>query len=274
MSDFLLEATQVRKAFGGVVAVAGVDLSVRAGEIFALIGPNGAGKTTLFNVISGAHRLDAGQVVFDGHPIHHLAPHKIAARGLVRTFQNLQIFNNMSALENVMLGRHLRSRDGFLATSLRWPGTAAEEQRIRAAAHDYLALVGLKTRADLPASSLPFGQQRLVEIARALASEPKMLLLDEPAAGLNAVETGALDQLICRIRHQGVTVLLVEHDMNLVMGIADRIAVLHYGQKICEGAPSEVQADEAVIRAYLGVDWDIEGLRPPAASRSALPKVQ
>jgi len=260
MTDVILEAKGIQKAFGGVMAVAGVDLTIRRGEIFALIGPNGAGKTTTFNLLSGTHPLDRGQIVFDGQPIHGLPAHRIAARGLVRTFQNLQIFNAMTVLENVMVGRHLRTRTGFLSSALRLPGVAAEERLTRSRALEFLAMVGLEATADHSANSLPFGRQRLLEIARALAAEPKLLMLDEPAAGLTRPEIEALDGLIGRIRDGGLTVLLVEHDMNLVMGIADRVTVLHYGQKIAEGTPGEVQADERVIGAYLGVDSEVAEL--------------
>src|SRR3990170_3432570 len=241
-NSVLLEASQLQKAFGGVMAVAGVDLTIRRGEIFALIGPNGAGKTTTFNLLSGAYPLDRGQIIFDGAPIHGLPAHRIAARGLVRTFQNLQVFNAMTVLENVMVGRPLRSRTGFFEAALRLPRVATEERLTRARAVEFLAMVGLEARADYPAAGLPFGQQRLLEVARALAAEPKLLMLDEPAAGLTRPEIEALDALIGRIRAEGVTVLLVEHDMNLVMGIADRVAVLHYGRKIADGTPAEVQA--------------------------------
>jgi len=267
----LLETRGVFKSFGGVVAVNYVDLAVRSGEIMALIGPNGAGKTTMFNLISGTHALDEGQVLFEGEPISGLSPHRVAVTGVVRTFQNLQIFNNMTVLENVMVGCHLQGKVGFLAAALRWPDVVHEETHLQEKALEYLSMVGLAERANDEASSLAYGQQRLIEIARALAVRPKLLLLDEPAAGLTRVETEALDGLIFRIRDMGITVLLVEHDMNLVMGVADSIAVLHYGQKIAEGTPAEIQANQDVIQAYLGSDWQNV---PPLASEAVDHQIQ
>ncbi len=260
----LLRARGLLKSFGGVVAVNLVDFDIFPGEILALIGPNGAGKTTIFNLVSGTHRPDRGMVLFDGRDTTHLRPSQVAALGVVRTFQNLQIFQNMTALENVMVGCHLQGKAGFLATALRLPGTAAEETHMRNEAMKYLELVGLADQAHLPATSLPFGQQRMVEFARTLAVRPQLLLLDEPAAGLTRVEAEELDRLICRIREQGITVFLVEHDMNLVMGIADRIIVMQYGAKIAEGTPAEVQSNAAVIQAYLGAEWQEE--RQPSDS--------
>ncbi len=253
----ILEAKGIRKEFGGVMAVADVSFSVQPQEIMAIIGPNGAGKTTIFNLISGFHSLDKGEIIFKGRRLNDLKPCQIAALGLARTFQNVQIFGNMTVLENVMVGRHTRSSYGFLGAALRLPRARLEERAIREQALKYLGMIGLEDRADDEASSLPFGQQRLLEIARALAMEPDFLMLDEPCAGLTKGEAEELDNLIRRIRNQGVTVLLVEHDMDLVMGLADRIVVLNYGEKIAEGTPEEVHKNSRVIAAYLGEE---EGL--------------
>jgi len=250
----LLEVRDVRKQFGGVVALGGVSFQLSPGEIRAIIGPNGAGKTTLFNLVTGLLPLDAGDVRFRGRVLNGLPPPGRAALGIGRTFQNLQIFANMTVLENVMVGRHLKSRTGFLAAAFRTPRARREEAELVAAAHACLAFVGLEHRRDDPASALPFGQQRLLEIARTLAMEPALLLLDEPAAGLNATEVGRLAELIYAIRERGTTVLLVEHHMDLVMRVSEAVLVLNYGTVLAQGVPEAVQNDPAVIDAYLGVE--------------------
>ncbi len=248
----LLEVSGVSKRFGGLQAVKAVSFRVEKGTIKAVIGPNGAGKTTLFNIVSGFLAPDAGTITFRGEPIQGSPPHRVSARGLARTFQHIKLFARMSALENVMVGRHVRSRAGFVAGMLHLPFTWREEGEVRARSLDLLDFLGIASLAGAEATSLSYGQQRAVELARALASEPEMLLLDEPAAGLNMRETADLAKLIQRIRERGVTVLIVEHDMSLVMSISDEVIVLSYGEKIADGDPRSVQRDADVIRVYLG----------------------
>jgi branched-chain amino acid transport system ATP-binding protein len=240
----LLDVSRLHKKFGGLHAVNDVSFGVKKGMIKAVIGPNGAGKTTLFNLITGSLAATSGKVVFEGKHINGRKPHQIAASGIARTFQNIKLFSNMTALENVMVGRHLRSRAGFLASMLNMPWTLKSM--------DLLELLEIAAYADAEASSLAFGQQRAVEFARALALEPTLLLLDEPAAGLNIYETAEIGRLIARIRELGITILLVEHDMSLVMDISDEIVVLSFGQKIAEDVPAAIQSNPEVIKVYLG----------------------
>jgi branched-chain amino acid transport system ATP-binding protein len=248
----LLEVSRLHKKFGGLHAVNDVSFRVDKGAIKAVIGPNGAGKTTMFNLITGTLAATSGQVRFDGRDIHGRKPHQVAACGIGRTFQNIKLFHGMTTLENVMVGCHLRSRAGFVASMLKMPWTGREEQALREKSIELLELLEIADYAEVEANSLAFGQQRAVEFARALAMEPKLLLLDEPAAGLNMHETVEMGQLITRIRDLGVTVLLVEHDMSLVMDISDEIVVLCFGQKIAEDVPTAIQNHPEVIKVYLG----------------------
>ncbi|HEX5392401.1 MAG TPA: ABC transporter ATP-binding protein [Rhodocyclaceae bacterium] len=248
----LLEARGIGKRFGGVQALKDVSLTINVGEIYGLIGPNGAGKTTFFNVLTGLYQRDGGEVLFDGNPLQLGNPSAVAAAGVARTFQNIRLFANMTALENVMVGRHVRTRAGVIGAVLRTPAARAEELAIQRRAEELLHYVGIEHRANDLARNLSYGDQRRLEIARALATEPKLLALDEPAAGMNATETAELRVLIEGLRKDGLTVLLIEHDVKLVMGLCDRLAVLDYGEKIAEDVPEAVQKNARVIEAYLG----------------------
>ncbi|HMK81468.1 MAG TPA: ABC transporter ATP-binding protein [Xanthobacteraceae bacterium] len=254
----LLAVQNVTKRFGGLVANDAIAFDVPAQSVFAVIGPNGAGKTTLFNVISGFLSPSEGRIAFDGADITGLAQRAIAARGLVRTYQLVQLFKDLTVAENVQVGFHLVTKGAIGAALLRPRWMRQQEARVREQANELLGFVGLAAQAEARADTLPYGQQRLLEVARALAASPKLLLLDEPAAGLNTAETQALAEVILRIRARGITVLLIEHDMSLVMQIAQRIVVLDFGKKIAEGTPDEIKAHPDVIAAYLGTNLGTE----------------
>lgn len=248
----MLEVRGITQRFGGITALDDISFSMAQGEITGVIGPNGAGKTTLFNIITGIYTQTSGEILLDGTDISHLPAERLSSRGLVRTFQNIELFGSMTVLENVMVGLHTRSRSGIFSCMVKAPWHLREEGRIRTRAREWLDFCGIADLADQVAGSLPFGKGRLLEIARAMAVEPRVMLMDEPAAGLNNRETFELAGLIRRIRDAGVTVALVEHDMELVMDICDRIVVLNLGSKLAEGTPREIQENPAVIAAYLG----------------------
>jgi branched-chain amino acid transport system ATP-binding protein len=250
----MLEISAITQIFGGVTALKDVSFTVAKGEITGVIGPNGAGKTTLFNIISGIYTQSSGSIALEGKDVSSAPPERLARLGMVRTFQNIELFGAMTVRENVMVGLHTRGSSGLLACSLKMPWTLREERRIRTEAQKWLEFTGIADLADVTAGNLPFGKGRLLEIARALAVEPRIILMDEPAAGLNSRETQALARLIRSIRDLGITIVLVEHDMELVMDICDRIVVLNLGMKLAEGTPREIQENREVIAAYLGDD--------------------
>ena len=257
-SNYILEVEEVVMAFGGLTALINLNLNVEKETIKAVIGPNGAGKTTLFNIITGTFPPTEGSVRFKGQAIEHLKAHKIADLGISRTFQTIELFDNMTVLENVMLGCHTRTRSSFIASGFRMPNARREEKEIQRRAMEILEFIGLKDKSTESADSLPLGDRKILEIGRALATQPELVCLDEPAAGLNETETETACTLIKAIKDKGITVLLVEHDMKVVMNISDEIMVLNYGEKIAEGTPEEIQNNPTVIEAYLGGSEEID----------------
>lgn len=252
VSPPMLAVDSLTKMFGGVRAQDNISFSIEPGIVCGLIGPNGAGKTTLFNMITGIYRPDSGTVTFNGKPTRNMAVHQLVKAGIARTFQHVELFGSMTLLENVLVGMHVRTRSGFWGAVTRLPWVQREEKESRQKAMDLLTFTGLEDYAHRPAGDLPVGRQKMAEIARALASTPHLLLLDEPAAGLNAVETEALGRLIGKVKDRGVTMMLVEHDMSLAMGISDKLIVLDRGRKLAEGTPREIQNNPEVMEAYLG----------------------